>query len=88
MDATRAVGEVRDRESFAGLLRSHRVMAGLTQEELAERAGLSPRGLAYLEAGQRTPNARTARQLAAALELDTGPAIDFRLTAFRSRQSR
>ena len=57
--------------SFAGLLRHHRRAAGLTQEELAERADLSTRGLAYLESGrQRAPHRSTVRRLAAALRLD------------------
>lgn len=61
-------------ESFGGLLRRHRLAAGLTQEELAERAGLSPRGVAYLEAEGRVPRPATVRRLAAALGLDAGDA--------------
>jgi non-specific serine/threonine protein kinase len=53
------------------LLRQYRTAAGLTQEELAERALLSPRGLAYLEGGTRSPHRATVRQLADALQLDT-----------------
>lgn len=37
--------------SFAGLLKHYRVVADLTQEELAERAGLSVRGISDLERG-------------------------------------
>src|SRR3954453_13561250 len=36
---------------FGGLLRRYRVAAGLTQEELAERAGVSARGVSDLERG-------------------------------------
>ena len=36
---------------FAGLLRQLRDEAGLTQEELAEAAGLSPRSVSDLERG-------------------------------------
>src|SRR5919204_592515 len=59
--------------SFGRLLRHHRRDAGLTQEELAERAELSPRGLAYLETGRRSPHHGTVRQLAdgaVAVQLD------------------
>ena len=57
--------------SFGALLRHHRLTAGLTQEELAERAGLSARGVQDLETGGRTsPRAETVRLLADALELD------------------
>ena len=36
---------------FGGLLRQLRAEAGLTQEELAEAAGLSPRSVSDLERG-------------------------------------
>jgi transcriptional regulator with XRE-family HTH domain len=39
--------------TFAELLRRHRLAAGLTQEQLAERAGLSVRGISDLERGRR-----------------------------------
>ena len=44
--------------NFAGLLRQLRAEAGLTQEELAEMAGLSPRSVSDLERGVN----RTARK--------------------------
>jgi predicted ATPase/DNA-binding XRE family transcriptional regulator len=56
--------------TFAQLLRRLRIAAALTQEELAERAELTPRGLAYLEAGKRTPHRETIRRLVEALGLD------------------
>ena len=40
-------------ESFAGLLKRHRVAAGLSQEALAERAGVSVDTISYLERGVR-----------------------------------
>jgi len=39
--------------SFGLLLQRYRVAAGLSQEELAERAGLSRRGISDLERGAR-----------------------------------
>jgi predicted ATPase/transcriptional regulator with XRE-family HTH domain len=55
---------------FGELLRQYRAAAGLSQEELAERAGLSARGIADLERGARTaPYPRTARKLADSLNL-------------------
>ena len=56
--------------AFGALLRQHRTRAGLTQEELAERAGLSVRGLVYLERGTRHPYPDTLHRLAEALALD------------------
>ena len=56
--------------SFAGLLRRLRDDAGLTQEELAEAATLSPRAVSDLERGvNRTARHDTARLLAGALGL-------------------
>src|SRR5215470_15110342 len=55
---------------FAGLLRQLRAEAGLTQEELAEAASLSPRSVSDLErAVHRTAHKDTARLLADALGL-------------------
>jgi len=55
---------------FGALLRRHRATAGLTQADLAERAGLSARGISDLERGARkAPHPHTVRQLAAALRL-------------------
>lgn len=59
--------------AFGGLLRRLRDEAGLTQEELAEAAGLSPRSISDLERGvNQTARKDTARLLAGALGL-SGP---------------
>lgn len=56
--------------SFGDLLRRYRVAAGLTQEELAERAGLSRRAIGALETGaRRAPHKETVSLLAKALNL-------------------
>ena len=48
--------------TFAELLRRCRLEAGLSQEDLAERAGLSPRSISDLERGQRSmPRLETVR---------------------------
>ena len=58
-------------DRFGPLLRRLRLVAGLSQEELAERAGLSGRGISDLETGCRaTPRPETVRLLADALGLD------------------
>jgi transcriptional regulator with XRE-family HTH domain len=55
---------------FGDLLRHLRAGAGLTQEELAEAAGVSPRGVSALERGvNRTARKDTAELLAGALGL-------------------
>jgi predicted ATPase/transcriptional regulator with XRE-family HTH domain len=56
--------------SFAALLRRHRIATGLSQEALAERAGLSARAISDLERGaRRAPYRETVRLLADALDL-------------------
>ena len=66
--------------TFGALLRRHRLAAGLTQEALAERAGVSARGLQLLERGGAVPRAETLRLLADALGL-TDAALDDLLAA-------
>jgi predicted ATPase/transcriptional regulator with XRE-family HTH domain len=56
--------------TFGSLLRRYRAAAGLTQEALAERAGLSARGISDLERGEREhPHVDTVALLAGALRL-------------------
>jgi transcriptional regulator with XRE-family HTH domain len=58
---------------FASVLRALRIGAGLTQEELAEAAGLTARAISYLERGEvAAPRKETVRLLADALRL-AGP---------------
>ncbi|KRF35259.1 ATP-binding protein [Nocardioides sp. Soil805] len=60
-----------DAGSLAAVLRALREGAGLSQEELARRAGLSPHAISALERGTRTrPYPHTVRALAEALGLD------------------
>ncbi len=55
--------------AFGEFLRRYRETAGLSQEVLAERAGLSARGLLYLERGKHRPYPGTLSRLAEALGL-------------------
>ena len=55
---------------FGGQLRRHREAAGLSQEELAERAALTAKAISALETGERQhPYPQTVRALADALSL-------------------
>ena len=59
--------------SFGELLRQRRLAAGLTQEALAERAGVSAKAISDLERDPgRTPRLDTVGLLADALDLDPG----------------
>ena len=74
---------------FAALLRRHRAGAGMTQEALAERAGLSVRGISDLERGaKRHPHLETVRRLAEALGLSGDERAAFVQAAARSRAPR
>ncbi len=60
----------RSERSFGELLRSHRLRAGLTQQQLAQRSRLSVRAVRDIEQGRvRRPQARSVELLAATLEL-------------------
>jgi len=55
---------------FADLLRQHRIASALSQEALAERAGISARAVSDLERGvKQRPHLETVRMLADALGL-------------------
>src|SRR5215218_2641384 len=55
---------------FGVRLRRLRQAAGLTQEELAARAGMTAKGISALERGERKrPYPHTVRSLASALDL-------------------
>jgi predicted ATPase/DNA-binding XRE family transcriptional regulator len=74
-------------EGFGSLLRHYRALAGLSQEALAERAGISRRGIADLERGaRRFPYPDTASRLATALELGAAERAAF-MTACRPRRT-
>lgn len=58
------------RQTFGALLKRYRVAAGLSQEALAERAGLTAQGIGAQERGlRRTPHRDTVTLLADALGL-------------------
>jgi transcriptional regulator with XRE-family HTH domain len=69
---------------FGTLLRRYRLAAGLTQEELAERARLSVRAITDLERGaRRVPRKDTVHLLATALALPARERSAFEATARR-----
>jgi predicted ATPase len=72
------------RTAFGALLRGHRQAAGLTIAELAERTGLSTRGIADLERGaRRSPYRDTLQRLEQALQLDDRERVTLHAAARR-----
>jgi transcriptional regulator with XRE-family HTH domain len=75
-----------DSSSFGALIREHRVAAGFTQEELAERAGISARSVSDLERGlYQAPHRDTVARLAAALGLSAEAAAQLEAVVVRQR---
>src|SRR6516165_3150039 len=73
-------------QSFGDMLRWHRLAAGLTQEELAEEAGLSVRGLSDLERGaRRAPRRETLQLLCEALPLSEAERVRLEAAAHQRR---
>lgn len=80
-------------DGFPALLRRHRLARRLTQEALAERAGVSSRSVGEIERGRgRSPRPHTVERLATALELAGEERAEFvrvgRAAAWASRANR
>jgi predicted ATPase/DNA-binding XRE family transcriptional regulator len=74
--------------AFGALLRGHRLAAGLSQEDLAELAQVSARGIGALERGDRRhPYRETVLLLAKALNLSPAAAAEFEAAGARPRRS-
>lgn len=66
---------------LGGRIRDRRIEKGLSQQALADKAGVTQAGLARIETGQTNPQLETLRQIAAALDtsvrrLLTGNAVE------------
>jgi transcriptional regulator with XRE-family HTH domain len=68
--ATEAYEEARLRFELAAAVRSRREELGLSQRQLAERAGMTQPGVARFEAGGTTPTIPVLERLARALGLE------------------
>ena len=74
--------------TFAELLRRHRLAGRLTQEELAERAGLSVHGIQNLERGVSRPYRDTVQRLLTALQLSVDEQSELRTAAGSASRQR
>ena len=73
-------------ETFGARLRRYREAVGFTQEELAQRAGLSANAVGQLERGVRQrPYPHTVRSLADAMELSEGERASLLASVPRSK---
>lgn len=61
--------------AFGAALRQQRELAGLTQEQLAERADVSARFVSFLETGKRQPSLSAIEALSTALDMRMGKLI-------------
>jgi len=61
------VGKPQFSDAFAAVLRRHRETAGLSQEALAERAGVHPTYVGLVERCRRNPSLNVAQSFAIAL---------------------
>ena len=57
-----------DHTCFSHNLRQMRETDGLTQEQLAEKAGMQPAAISHFETGQRQPSLRNLVKLCLALK--------------------
>lgn len=64
-----------DRERIAKYVVARRGSLGLTQEQLAERAGVTVKTIYNLEAGERWPQARTRSAIEEALQWRPGDLV-------------
>lgn len=76
-------------QNFGELLRACREHAHLTQEDLAERSGVSARAISDLERGiKKRPQAQTVQKLVTALQLDARERLEFERIARPVRDPR
>ena len=69
IEAVLGTGLVPERDGLPGRVRAARLRLGLTQEQVAARAGLDPRTIRNIETWRYRPSRRTAERLATVLGL-------------------
>jgi len=76
-------------DDFASVLRRFRISAGLSQEALAERAGISAKAVGALERGiRRRPYRATSDALARALHLSEPERVEFEAARLSGRAAK
>jgi transcriptional regulator with XRE-family HTH domain len=77
-----------DLKALGREIRRHRKQRKLSQEQLAERAGLHRNYVGYLERGERNPAATTLFQIARALDISLAELVSALAADGRDSQSR
>ena len=62
-------------KTFAGVLKKHRVAQKISQEQLAELAGLHPTYISLIERGKRNPSIRVSHRVAGVLKIELSALI-------------
>ena len=60
------------------VLKLKRILAGLSQEGLAEKSGVTRQAISGFELGKRTPHPRTLKKIADALGCEMSVFVDLR----------
>src|SRR5215469_5837516 len=61
---------MRDANKLAELLKAHRIALGLTQRKLAQKIGVDPCHIAFIETGRRKPSLKLIARIADTLGVD------------------
>lgn len=56
---------------LAKTIKRYRKLAGLTQQELGDKVGVTQKYIQYLESAKRTPSIKTLRKILAILKIKT-----------------
>ena len=65
------------RKSFGKKIKEKRIQQSLTQEQLAEKIGISPKSLSQIELGNNFVSADNLEQICSALEVEPKSLFDF-----------
>jgi len=73
-------------QQIGGQLRRLRIQKGLTQLELAEKAGIGLTYLSKIEQGVRIPSVKTCFKLAKALKIELWEIFNFKRKVFKDKK--
>ena len=74
-DVVAALDQVLDPQTFSAIIRSHRILLNLTQEELGKKFGVTKQTVNDYEAGRHIPSIEKALQIGAKLGLPSDDVV-------------